>query len=155
MSEQKAFKHEFADAEEAWEALKDCKNWQLPQRAFWSKIPEELKELISRARAAHEWFDAAVTFAKERGWPDKPMMTRREVLEAVANKEQLRARHPNPTTANDISAFEYQLACLNAARVHTPMVPIWGVGGTSETRVSRAIHELALLMNAEAGGDPV
>ena len=141
MSEQ-----EFANVDEALDAVLDGPEF----RSMYVVSSDASKgTYYDRADRAREWLRALGTYARERGFGGVEMMTMREVLEAVANKEKLRLSHPNPTTENELSDFRYQLALLNAARVHAPMVPIWGTGGKSETRVSRAIHELALLMDAE------
>ena len=137
--------NEFADLDEALEALVAS----VYERGRFDECLQDGSPMPEVEVAAREWIRTLGAYAQDR----RGMMTRREVLEKVADKEKLRRQHPNPTAVNEVSDFEYQLALLNAARIHTPMVPIWGIGGKSETRVSRAIHELALLMDAERSGE--
>ena len=157
MSEQEFDPHEFLNVDEALAALTRCvyMRGRADERSSLSldlsgkPVGKDAMSIDIEETAAREWLRAAVASAQNHGWPREEMMTRRELLEEITRKEKLRLSHPNPTPETELCDFEYQLALLNAAHIHAPMVPIWGIGGKRETRVSRAIHELALLMNVE------
>ena len=93
--------------------------------------------------------------AHERLREYEGMMTRREVLEAIARHSATIRRCPPRSFERQEKDMEYQLALLNVLRIHEPLTPIWGGftkmsdGTWARTRVTEAAHELALLMNAE------
>jgi len=76
MSEEQEFDpQEFRDADEAVEWLIEGAKIGLLSPVA---IPAYVAAVLAKAYRAQRWLAAAVEYAQERGWPDRPMLTRRE-----------------------------------------------------------------------------
>ena len=121
---------EFANVDEALDALHEEVPRDDGSVDWWRQVDAARKN----AERAREWLRAAVAYAQERGWPDKPMMTRTEVLKEVAF---------NTRAAIEENSINRGWLCA-----------MWCVLDNENGYPERwgwmdAIHELALLMDAE------
>ena len=118
--------HEFASAEEALSAVaeggKGCN-------------PGERQRTAARGYRARAWLIAAVAYARERGWPEHPMMTLRALIAEGANYDRQAA------TYDDVFAYE--------AGVANGLLSTAGVPGEDREFELVAFHALALLENAD------